>query len=743
MVNGAGRVPRVAVVGCSWFARAAHLPALRQLSEEGRVEVVALCSRTQSSLLEAQRVLGRELPTYTDYAELLANEQIDAVDLVLPTPLMDAAVRQALLAGKHVISEKPCAATVARCRELLAAYGALAGDRSWAVAENWPFKPAVVAIQNILKARTLGAIESIDFRYQSAGWGAGQSWRASAEYRGGFLLDSAVHFVSLLRLLGGGIAEVSAQVGWHAEAHVADRALAELVYENGARGRFAVDFTQPPSAQDPYQLVVKCTAGTLKANFTHSQLLLESGGKEQLFGVPDDPWVAGGVYPMLRHWCEALTKGVEASCTPMEGLKDVAVIEAMIESGRVGRPVAPAVLYSQLNGCGTQLQAYAGLSRFKPQHLVNATSVADVRTALREAASRGLKVRPMGVGNNWTRYAHTSGVAINVTALSGIQGIDRQRKTVRAAAGTRMADITRALAAQGLCLPSLPFLTDGTVGGMVATATHGTSPRWGTVSDAVVGMTLATASGDLLELDERSDSELMRAARVSVGLLGIVTEVELQAVDMKWARNVRIDISPEDFVRMQAVIFNQYEHVWVHWVLGKPQLIVQCLETSPVPQEGFTPYVQNDAGSWVLAYHHAVPLRPTADTVMLSMQYGVALPRLAEAFQAIGTSPFAAQHAGREIELKFLKQSPASMLGPNADADVVLFNTYWPTERAAVDHTFGDLERMLQALEGRPHWGKFHQAPRVADLARIYPQWSRFDAVRRQLDPAGMFALFE
>ena len=127
---------RLAVAGCGWFARLAHLPALNQLAAEGAVEIVALCSRSEDSLGRAERVIGRRVRKFTELDALLADGEIDIVDLVLPTPLMPAAIRSALRSGKHVISEKPCAGTVAECHRLLAEYAA--GDgKLWAVAENW------------------------------------------------------------------------------------------------------------------------------------------------------------------------------------------------------------------------------------------------------------------------------------------------------------------------------------------------------------------------------------------------------------------------------------------------------------------------------------------------------------------------------------------------------------------------------------------------------------------------------
>src|SRR5262249_2318616 len=47
---------------------------------------------------------------------------------------------------------------------------------------------------------------------------------------------------------------------------------------------------------------------------------------------------------------------------------------------------------------------------------------------------------------------------------------------------------------------------------------------------------------------------------------------------------------------------------------------------------------------------------------------------------------------------------------------------------------FGDAETIFRRHEGRPHWGKLHSLS-ARDLAALYPDWQRFEAVRRRLDP--------
>ena len=51
---------------------------------------------------------------------------------------------------------------------------------------------------------------------------------------------------------------------------------------------------------------------------------------------------------------------------------------------------------------------------------------------------------------------------------------------------------------------------------------------------------------------------------------------------------------------------------------------------------------------------------------------------------------------------------------------------------------FGDAEKIFRRHQGRPHWAKLHSLGR-RELAELYPEWDRFQAVRKRLDPDGRF----
>ncbi|EOD35698.1 hypothetical protein EMIHUDRAFT_227503 [Emiliania huxleyi CCMP1516] len=174
---------KLGLVGCSWFALRAHVPALLALEQRVGVRLTAVCSRTRKSMARAEAKIHaadpeREVRRFAKMEQLFADADVDAVLLVLPIPLMPAAVEAALRAGKHVLSEKPAAPSIEAARRILDTIAEL-GPRApvWLVLENWQFKPSVRWLRERLQEGAIGRV---------AGEGA-------------WLVDAGVHWARLLR----------------------------------------------------------------------------------------------------------------------------------------------------------------------------------------------------------------------------------------------------------------------------------------------------------------------------------------------------------------------------------------------------------------------------------------------------------------------------------------------------------------------------------------------------------------
>lgn len=743
--------PRLALVGCGWFACEAHIPALQQLEHEGLVEVVALCARSTESLARAhQRFGSRTLKTYRQLDALLADPDIDIVDLVLPIGTMPQAIRASLRAGKHVISEKPCAPSIAASMELIGEHCQLSDPPFWAVAENWRFKNTTSVLGQIIRSGRIGSIYLADFQLiTSSSPSFNLGWRGSPDYPGGHLLDSGVHFVALLRQLVGEIESVSATVSQR-RPHLppVDSVTAVIKFASGAEGSFQLSFAAAAQDGRPATLMLVGSKGSLYVDLSNSVIRLRDPTREEFLRVPDDPWVQGGVYQTIAHCLQSFRHSAPLRSSPAEALRDVAVIEAMLESGQRGQPVEVPSRYAGLLGSSQKIASYNGVWVFRPKHSIGCRSTGEVRAAVMQAVSAGLRVRPIGVANSWASELVTPDVSLSVRGLNRIHEVNSTRGTVSVEAGVRLGDLTRVLAAQGLSLPSLPFNPNVTVGGAIASATHGTSARWGTLSDFVVSMKIVAASGEVIELGSGSPPDELAAARTSIGMLGVTVELELEVTRMSWVRLSELSMGLSEFLAQRTAILSRYEHIWGHWTLGDDTMRIEGLETRPEPEEGLHPYVIGDTGSW-----HALRKLPSpaasltvtqgnAHRVWMSIQYGVALSQIETAIARIRDSVFAQQHRKLIVELKFLQASSRSLLGPNSDQDSVLFNIWWLVDDHLKHQVFSGFEDIMRALDARPHWGKFHRPPDVAYMKRAYPSWGAFEAVRSRFDPRGTFSIF-
>jgi predicted dehydrogenase len=769
---------RVVLVGCGWFACAAHIPALRRLEGEGRIRLVGFCSRSETSIARASSLYARQdLKHYLSLEEVAKDPDVDLVDLTLPIEVMPAAIKLFLSAGKHVISEKPGAPSVATGIELMEHHARLDRPVVWAVAENWRFKKTTQMVEDIVASGALGEIRFADFTYLSFQKPDNLRWRGSPGYAGGHILDSGVHFIALLRKIVGEIDEISASLSQRVPyLPPADSVTAILSFASGAEGAYRLSFAAPFPAGDQ-GLRLTGAKGTLLAGFNrfsprdfrHNWIRVQTSGRKRFVPVMNDLFVPGGVYETLSHCIEAVQNGAPLVSSPAQALRDVAVVEAMLESSRLKRPVKPAKLptlaYAPLAQQRTQiLKAYGDFLSFRPRTVVECASVGDVSNAVAAAGRSGQKVRAFGNGYSQGPEIIVDDVAIRLGGLNRVRKLDPVTNKVVVDAGVRIGDLTRVLAGSGLSLPSLPFLTECSIGAAVATATHGTSPRWGTVSDFVQSLTLVLPSGEVKTIDSTSTPEERRAANVAVGWLGIIVEVELQTVAMPWVRFEELSMTIDDFLARMPQLAERYEHMWGHWSFGTDIVVLKCLETSVEPQKGFRPYVAENGPYWgdqnskstgirrakaalrrIANYHPALQRAARSvkgerpKEVGVTMQYSLAASRAPLAIEQLRGSDFAKLNPGHVVEMKFLKGSDESYLGPNVGSDAILFNTYWFVDEAIKFTVFDRFEDVLMRLGGRPHWGKLHKRQDIEYLRSVYPEWDKFETVRAKFDPDQMF----
>jgi predicted dehydrogenase len=317
---------RIALVGAGVFARDAHLPSLLRLPEH--FEIAAVFSRSLAAAEALAQSIPYPVPTYTNLGALLAQPDIQAVDLMLPVAVMPAVLPQIWVAGKPVLSEKPIAPNVATGRSLIEQH-AKGRHPLWLVGENWRYEAAFLQAAEIVASGEIGtpltchwAVFSPitpDSKYYHS------EWRRDTSFRGGYVTDGGVHHVAALRMILGEVTEVTATFTQHrADLPPGDTLAATLRFANGALGTYLATYaTRAPWSP---HLFIAGTQGSLRVQRREIEVT-SHGTTRQIQCSGFD-----GVEKQLAALANTLRTGAAHLCTPQEALADLAVIEAMLDS---------------------------------------------------------------------------------------------------------------------------------------------------------------------------------------------------------------------------------------------------------------------------------------------------------------------------------------------------------------------------------------------------------------------------
>ncbi|KAL5567204.1 hypothetical protein UlMin_030368 [Ulmus minor] len=344
------KAPQIAIVGAGIFVKTQYIPRLSEISD--LVHLKAIWSRSEESARGAVEIAQKYFPgvecKWGDKGldEIIEDNSILGVAVVLASQAqVDFSIRL-LKAGKHVLQEKPAAASTSELEAALASYDSISaqvtGKPIWAVAENYRFEPAFVECKKLIAE--IGDMMSvqviIEGSMNSSNPYFSSSWRRN--FNGGFILDMGVHYVAGLRMLVGcEVASVSA-ITSHVDKTLPppDNISSVFQLENGCSGVFVLVVSS--NSPKIFWRVVGLK-GTLqiergKHDGKHGYLVSFYGADGQ---SKNSFYTFSGVTEEFKSFIhdisQASVKGngyeTEPRMSFLEGARDVAVLEAMLESG--------------------------------------------------------------------------------------------------------------------------------------------------------------------------------------------------------------------------------------------------------------------------------------------------------------------------------------------------------------------------------------------------------------------------
>lgn len=226
---GPGKI-RVAVVGAGSFAKGMHLPNLQERSD--RFHLQAVMSRSGHNALATARQFGAGYAT-TDFQQVLADAEVDAVILATRHHLHAPMVLEALAAGKHVLVEKPLALTSAELEAIQAFYASHPEAPVLLTGFNRRFSRFARRIAEVVEDRTNPMV--LTYR-MNAGYLPLEHWVHGPE-GGGRNLGEACHIYDLFTYLTGSrVREVIARPIAPQTAHYSalDNFVVTVTFEDGS-----------------------------------------------------------------------------------------------------------------------------------------------------------------------------------------------------------------------------------------------------------------------------------------------------------------------------------------------------------------------------------------------------------------------------------------------------------------------------------------------------------------------------
>lgn len=402
-----------------------------------------------------------------------------------------------------------------------------------------------------------------------------------------------------------------------------------------------------------------------------------------------------------------------------------------------------------------------------PTGVLRPRTTGELAEQVATAAARGRRVRPVGSGHSFTAVAEPADLQLSLEHLTGIVSAERRTGRVRVLAGTPLRVLNQALALLGLAMPNLGDIDAQTVAGALSTGTHGTGATLPGLTGTITGLRLVTPDGRDRWVDA-SQPDLFGAARLGLGALGVLTEIELACVPAYRLRAVERPDSLDAVLPRVQELFDGHRHFEFYWFPGtrrvqtKANDLVEDSVVEPLSEwrrrldDEFLSNTVFGAANAVLARtpRAVLPFNEIAARALSARSYTApshevfctprtvrfveseyAVPR--EAVADVLTDLAAWVERRREpisfpVEVRVAAADDIWLsTGYERATAYVAVHQY---HRGAYTDYFAAFEEIAARHAGRPHWGKVHRLG-VEQLDALYPRLGDFRAVRERLDP--------
>lgn len=364
-----------------------------------------------------------------------------------------------------------------------------------------------------------------------------------------------------------------------------------------------------------------------------------------------------------------------------------------------------------------------------PKSVEMPNSSGDVASLIARARKEKARVRVAGSGHSFSPVCETKDYLVSLDEMQGVIDADTANHRARVHAGTKLYTLGEPLFEAGMALENQGDVDRQSLGGVIGTGTHGTGLTLRNISNQAVGLKLIVGTGDVIECSETENAEIFKAALVAFGSLGIITEATVQCVPAYKLHEKNWAVPFEDGMTQLDDMIAGHRHFEFFYTKNNDSCIMKTLsETDAEPAKDF-------AEGERIGWSYEVFPSPR-NTKFNEMEFAVPFDNGPSCLREIRDVIMAHDEVGWPIEYRTVKGDDV-FLSPHYGRDSVAISVH-QSYRREHESFFRDCQAAFLNHGGRPHWGKMQYLGHEA-LAKLYPQWGRFQKVRDEVDPDRVF----
>jgi len=326
----------VALVGLGYYSTDLLAPALQQTKKCYLAGIVTGTASKAETWKEKYKIPDKNIYNYQNFDQIANNPDIDVVYVVLPPSMHEEYVVRAANAGKHVWCEKPMAVTAQECKRMIEA--CQKNKRSLAIGYRLQHEPNTKEYRRIVQQKLLGNVKQVDC---AAGYRENRTdhWKQKKEMGGGVMYDMGVYAIQGARL-GTGMEPTSIISAVTSTTRpeiykngLAETATATLQFPGGVIANIKTSF-----GENINFLNIACEKGDIKMEPYSAYAGVKGTSPLGVINFPFDvPWEQAN---QMDDDAMSIMQGKPMQVPGEEGLRDIRIVQAILESASSGKSVA-------------------------------------------------------------------------------------------------------------------------------------------------------------------------------------------------------------------------------------------------------------------------------------------------------------------------------------------------------------------------------------------------------------------